>query len=98
MAGHRRHPRRTGAAAAAARLFHGARRTVQAQGKAAKLITLLALGLADDDFMVLYSRYRSTRLVLIIMGNIPLALVGSVRRIGFPASRCRWPRWWASSP
>ena len=28
--------------------------------------------------MVLYSRYRSTRLVLMIMGNIPLALIGSV--------------------
>jgi len=27
---------------------------------------------------VLYSRYRSTALALIIMGNIPLALVGSV--------------------
>jgi len=29
-------------------------------------------------FMVLYSRYRSTALALIIMGNIPLALIGSV--------------------
>jgi HME family heavy-metal exporter len=29
-------------------------------------------------FLVLYSRYRSTALTLIIMGNIPLALVGSV--------------------
>jgi predicted RND superfamily exporter protein len=29
-------------------------------------------------FLVLYSRYRSTALALIIMGNIPLALVGSV--------------------
>ena len=29
-------------------------------------------------FMVLYSRYRSTALTLIIMGNIPLALVVSV--------------------
>jgi HME family heavy-metal exporter len=29
-------------------------------------------------FMVLYSRYRSTALTLIIMGNIPLALIGSV--------------------
>jgi HME family heavy-metal exporter len=29
-------------------------------------------------FMVLYSRYRSTALVLIVMGNIPLALVGIV--------------------
>jgi HME family heavy-metal exporter len=29
-------------------------------------------------FTVLYSRYRSTVLSLIIMGNIPLALIGSV--------------------
>ena len=29
-------------------------------------------------FMVLYSRYRSAALTFIIMGNIPLALVGSV--------------------
>ncbi|MCC7276678.1 MAG: efflux RND transporter permease subunit [Alphaproteobacteria bacterium] len=29
-------------------------------------------------FLVLYERYRSTRLALIVMGNIPLALVGSV--------------------
>ncbi len=29
-------------------------------------------------FVVLYSRYRSPALALIIMGNIPLALIGSV--------------------
>jgi len=29
-------------------------------------------------FLVLYGRYRSTVLALIVMGNIPLALVGSV--------------------
>ena len=29
-------------------------------------------------FMVLYSRYRSMALTTIIMGNIPLALIGSV--------------------
>ena len=50
----------------------------QAQEQAAKLITALALVSLTMIFMVLYSRYRSTRLVLIIMGNIPLALVGSV--------------------
>ena len=50
----------------------------QAQEQAAKLITTLALVSLTMIFLVLYSRYRSTRLVLIIMGNIPLALVGSV--------------------
>jgi HME family heavy-metal exporter len=50
----------------------------QAQEQAAKLITLLALVSLSMIFMVLYSRYRSTALTLIIMGNIPLALIGSV--------------------
>ena len=50
----------------------------QAQEKAARLITLLAAVSLTMIFMVLYSRYRSTALTLIIMGNIPLALIGSV--------------------
>jgi HME family heavy-metal exporter len=50
----------------------------QAQEQAARLITLLAAVSLTMIFMVLYSRYRSTALTLIIMGNIPLALIGSV--------------------
>jgi len=50
----------------------------QAQEQAARLIALLALVSLALIFLVLYSRYRSTVLTLIIMGNIPLALVGSV--------------------
>jgi HME family heavy-metal exporter len=50
----------------------------QAQEQAARLITLLALVSLTMIFMVLYSRYRSMALTLIIMGNIPLALIGSV--------------------
>ncbi len=50
----------------------------QAQEQAARLIALLALVSLAMIFLVLYSRYRSTALTLIIMGNIPLALVGSV--------------------
>jgi HME family heavy-metal exporter len=50
----------------------------QAQEQAARLITLLALISLTMIFMVLYSRYRSATLTAIIMGNIPLALVGSV--------------------
>ena len=50
----------------------------QAQEQAVKLIALLALISLSMIFLVLYSRYRSTTLALIIMGNIPLALVGSV--------------------
>lgn len=50
----------------------------QAQEQAANLIALLASISLVMIFMVLYSRYRSTALTLIIMGNIPLALIGSV--------------------
>ncbi len=50
----------------------------QAQEQAARLIALLAVISLTMIFLVLYSRYRSTALTLIIMGNIPLALVGSV--------------------
>jgi len=50
----------------------------QAQEAAAKLISLLALVSLTLIFIVLVSRYRSAVLALIIMGNIPMALVGSV--------------------
>ena len=50
----------------------------QAQEQAARLISLLALVSLTMIFLVLYSRYRSAVLTAIIMGNIPLALVGSV--------------------
>ena len=50
----------------------------QAQEQATRLIALLSLVSLALIFMVLYSRYRSAALSLIIMGNIPLALVGSV--------------------
>ncbi len=50
----------------------------QAQEAAARLISLLAAVSLAMIFLVLYSRYRSAVLAAIIMGNIPLALVGSV--------------------
>ncbi|MGP1682443.1 MAG: efflux RND transporter permease subunit, partial [Giesbergeria sp.] len=50
----------------------------QAQEQASRLIVMLAMLSLTMIFLVLYSRYRSTALTLIIMGNIPLALVGSV--------------------
>ena len=50
----------------------------QAQEQAARLIGLLAAVSLTMIFLVLYSRYRSMVLTAIIMGNIPLALVGSV--------------------
>ena len=50
----------------------------QAQEEAARLIGLLSIVSAALIFLVLYSRYRSTALTLMIMANVPLALVGSV--------------------
>jgi HME family heavy-metal exporter len=50
----------------------------QAQEQATRLIAVLAALSLAMIFMVLYSRYKSAALTLIIMGNIPLALVGSV--------------------
>jgi HME family heavy-metal exporter len=52
--------------------------TFQAQEEAAYRIGLLSLVSLSLIFVVLYSRYESTALALIIMGNIPLALIGSV--------------------
>ncbi len=50
----------------------------QAQEEATRLIALLSVLSILIIFIVLYTRYRSTALSLMIMGNIPLALVGSV--------------------
>ncbi len=50
----------------------------QAQEQATRLIGLLSLVSLAMIFLVLYSRYQSTTLALMIMSNIPLALVGSV--------------------
>ncbi len=52
--------------------------TFQAQEVASRLIGLLALVSLAAIFVVLYSRYQSATLALIIMGNVPLALIGSV--------------------
>ena len=52
--------------------------TFQAQEEASRQIALLSLISLVLIFVVLYSRYRSVVLSLIIMGNVPLALIGSV--------------------
>jgi len=58
--------------------FYALEGQFQAQEQAARLIGTLALVSLAMIWLVLYSRYRSAVLTLIIMGNIPLALVGSV--------------------
>jgi HME family heavy-metal exporter len=50
----------------------------QAQEQAMRLISGLSLASLAMIFLVLYSRYQSGILALIIMGNIPFALIGSV--------------------
>ncbi|WPB58011.1 efflux RND transporter permease subunit [Xylophilus sp. GOD-11R] len=50
----------------------------QAQEEASRLVGLLSLVSLSLMFLVLYSRYRSVGLSLLIMANIPLALVGAV--------------------
>jgi len=52
--------------------------TFQAQEEATLRIGLLSLVSLAMIFVVLYSRYQSPALALIVMGNIPLALIGSV--------------------
>ncbi|MEH3146556.1 MAG: efflux RND transporter permease subunit [Methylobacterium frigidaeris] len=50
----------------------------QAQEEASRTIALLSALSLGMIFAILYSRYRSAALALIVMGNVPLALVGSV--------------------
>jgi HME family heavy-metal exporter len=50
----------------------------QAQEEASRLVGLLSIVSLTMMFVVLYSRYRSARLSLLVMANIPLALVGAV--------------------
>ena len=50
----------------------------EAQEQASRLVGLLSLVSLTLMFVVLYTRYQSTRLSLLIMANIPLALVGAV--------------------
>ncbi|CAN5206093.1 efflux RND transporter permease subunit [soil metagenome] len=52
--------------------------TFQAQEHATRTIGLLSIVSLSLIFAILYSRYRSGALALIVMGSIPLALIGSV--------------------
>lgn len=52
--------------------------TFQAREEASKLILGLSVISLSSIFIVLFSRYRSAVLALIIMGNVPLAFIGSV--------------------
>jgi HME family heavy-metal exporter len=61
----------------------------RAQEEATRTIGLLSLVSLALVFVVLRQRYRSTALALVVMGNIPLALIGSVAALwiaGLPLS------------
>ncbi|WP_224243066.1 efflux RND transporter permease subunit [Hyalangium gracile] len=53
----------------------------ESQQSATRLIALLSMVSLVGMFLVLYSHFRSVRLVLQVMLNIPLALVGSVAAV-----------------
>jgi HME family heavy-metal exporter len=55
--------------------------TFQAQDQAMQTIAILSAISLSLIFVVLYSRYRSATLALVIMGNVPLALIGAVAAI-----------------
>ncbi len=66
--------------------------TFQAQEESMRTIGLLSLVSLAMIFAILYSRYRSALFALIIMGSVPLALIGSVAALWWlAASRCRSP-------
>ncbi|MEF7617564.1 efflux RND transporter permease subunit [Aquincola sp. MAHUQ-54] len=59
----------------------------QAQEEASRRVGLLSIVSLTLMFVVLYSRYRSAVLSVLIMANIPLALVGAVLGL-----------WWSGQP
>src|SRR5262249_57687048 len=50
----------------------------QGRGEASRTIALLSALSLGMIFTILYGRYRSAVLALIVMGSVPLALIGSV--------------------
>ena len=61
--------------------------TFQAQEESMRTIAWLSLISLALVFAILYSRYRSVLFALIIMGSVPLALIGSVLAL-----------WWVGQP
>jgi HME family heavy-metal exporter len=59
-------------------LFARLEGTFQAQEEASRTIALLSVLSLALIFAILYSRYRSLAFALIVMGSVPLALIGAV--------------------
>lgn len=79
--------RELAAASLPAGYFTSLEGTFQAQEESMRTIGLLSLVSLAMVFTILYSRYRSALFALIIMGSVPLALIGSVVAL-----------WWAGQP
>ncbi len=97
--GRRRHPpgdRQGGAAAG--RLPHRVRRSVRERG--AGLAHPVAPWRRRDlgIFLLLFVAFRSARDALLVMLNLPLALIGGVMGVFAPVACSRWRRSSASSP
>ena len=72
---------------AAGRLLRYARWPVQAQGKPSRLVGLLSIVSLVLMFRGALQPLQSVRLSVVIMANIPLALVGAVIGCGYRGSR-----------
>jgi HME family heavy-metal exporter len=79
--------RETAAAKLPTGFFTSLEGTFQAQEESMRTIGGLSLISLAMVFAILYSRYRSVLFALIIMGSVPLALIGSVIAL-----------WWAGQP
>jgi HME family heavy-metal exporter len=79
--------RETAAAKLPTGFFTSLEGTFQAQEESMRTIGGLSLISLAMVFSILYSRYRSVLFALIIMGSVPLALIGSVVAL-----------WWAGQP
>ena len=79
--------RETAAAKLPTGFFTSLEGTFQAQEESMRTIGGLSLISLTMVFAILYSRYRSVLFAMIIMGSVPLALIGSVVAL-----------WWAGQP
>ncbi|MBI1383984.1 MAG: CusA/CzcA family heavy metal efflux RND transporter [Rhizobiales bacterium] len=79
--------RELGVASLPAGFFFSLEGTFAAQEESMRTIGLLSLVSLALIFSILYSRYRSVVFTLVIMGSVPLALIGSVFAL-----------WWAGQP
>jgi cobalt-zinc-cadmium resistance protein CzcA len=94
-----RKPRpRSASGAAAHRLPHRLGRAVRepaARGRALTLVVPLSLGVI---FLVLFSTFGSVRQALLVLSNVPFALVGGIMALWLTGEYLSVPPRWASSP